>query len=165
MPRAGTFLEATISFFNTVALNAVGNMRSTQEDLRSGNFKLEKAIGGALSIWLDASEGLLSALLVTVNGPVPTIFLRLQPSTSTVTQSAKLRVPGDGALDFSGLAQIGGIGRIDGSLVMITRSSSGDGIEVKLKGLNGGRPGPGFYQGLVYIGDLPLAIVMVQVDP
>jgi hypothetical protein len=164
MPRSGVFLEAAISFYSKLAFNAIGEMRAMQEDLRTGNFQVDKAIGRALSLWLEAGEGWVSALLVTASEPLPTAFLRVRPSSRTDAQFVRALLPDDPALDFTGLFQIGGNDRFPAGVLTIKRSSMGDGLEVKLKGLKDDRPSPGFYQGLVHIKGKPVALIMVEVE-
>jgi len=164
MPRSGVFLEAAISFYSKLAFTAVSDMRSMQEDLRTGNFTVDKAIGRTLSLWLDASEGWLSALLVTTSEPLPTAFLRIRPISRTDAQFVRALLPDEPGLDFTGLFQIGGDGRIPAANLTIKRSSRGDGLEIKLKGLKDHRPSPGLYQGLVHMGSKPIALIMVQVE-
>src|SRR5436190_18137090 len=105
MPRSGVFLEAAISFYSKLAFQAAGDMRSMQEELRTGNFQIDKAIGRTLSLWLDAGEGWLSALLVTASEPLPTAFLRIGSSSRTEAQFVRALVPDEPALDFTGLFQ------------------------------------------------------------
>ena len=107
MPRSGVFLESAISFYSKLAFNAVGEMRSMQEELRTGNFQVDKAIGRTLSLWLDASEGWFNALLVTAGAPLPTVFLRVGRSTRTGSEFVRVLVPDEPAHDFTGLFQIG----------------------------------------------------------
>ena len=164
MPKSGVFLEAAISFYSNLAFHAAGEMRSMQEDLRTGSFQVDKAIGRTLSLWLEASEGWLSALLVTASEPLPTAFLRIGSSSRTDAQFVRALVPDEVALDFTGLFQIGGTDHISSPNLAIRRSSRGDGLEVKLKGLKEVRPSPGLYQGLVHVGGKPVALIMVQVE-
>ena len=163
MPRSGVFLEAAISFYSNLAFNAVSDMRLMQEDLRTGNFQIDKAVGRALSLWLDAGEGWLSTLLATASEPLPTAFLRIGHGSRTDTRFVRVVVPETPALNFTGLYQSGGSGRIPAANVIIKRSSRNDGIEIKLKGLKGSEKA-GLYQGLVHIGDKPLVLVMVHVE-
>jgi len=164
MPRSGVFLEAAISFYSRLAFQAVGDMRSMQEELRTGNFHVDKAIGRTLSLWLDAGEGWLSALLVTASEPLPTAFLRIGSSSRTDTQFVRALVPDEAALDFTGLFQIGGTHYVPVRNLTIRRSSRGDGLEVKFKALKDVRPSPGLYQGLVHVGDKPVALIMAQFE-
>jgi hypothetical protein len=164
MSRSGTFLEAAVSYYSNLAFGALASMRSTQEDLRTGQFTLSKSLGGAVSFWLDASEGWWSALLVTASEPLPTVFLRVGPHGATDTQEVRVLV--SGPPEFTGLSQIGGTERIDDKLINVAATQKGDGIEVKLKGISPDvRPPQGLYHGLVHIGSRPLAVVMVLIDP
>lgn len=164
MPRSGVFLEAAISFYSRLAFNAVADMRLMQEDLRTGNFEIDKAVGRAFSLWLEASEGWVSALLVTASEPLPTAFLRIGPSSRTGAHFVRALVPDEPALDFTGLFQIGGTDQIPVGNLTIKRSSRGDGVEIKLKGLKDDRPSAGLYQGLLHIGDKPVVLVIAQVE-
>jgi hypothetical protein len=167
MPRSGTFLEAMTSYYSNLAFGALRAMRTTQEDIRTGNFSVSKAVGSAASIWLDASEGWWNAVLVTASEPLPTVFLRVGPLGGTDTQEVRVLVPEDP--EFTGLVRIGDGRTIPNSLVSIRPLKDRDGLEVKLTGLSelrdkGALP-PGVYQGLVHMGQKPLAIIMVRVDP
>jgi hypothetical protein len=160
MPRSGAFLEAVFSYYSNLTFETLSALRSTQEDLRTGTFTVDKAIGKAASLWLDATEGWFSALLVTASGPLPTVLLRLGPSGTTARKEVGVLVKGEP--EFTGLDRIGGGARIE-SPHMIQALRSGNGLEIKLTGTK--RPEPGLYMGLVHIGDNPLVIVMMRVDP
>jgi hypothetical protein len=163
MPRSGTFLEAAITYYSNLGFDALASMRTTQEELRTGQFEVSKAMSRAASFWLDASEGWWSALLVTAGQPLPTVFLRIGPRDTTATQEANVLVPRDP--ECAGLLQIGGSGRIDKERLVLTVSAKRDRLGVKLKGLSDDyRPQPGLYQGLVHIGDKALAVVIVEVE-
>jgi hypothetical protein len=99
------FLETSINFYSNLAINAVLDLRSTQEDLSTGNSKLDETVGTALSFWLNATEGGLSAL-VAATGTLPTVFLRMGPGDSAPAQDGRVLLPVDAGLEFSGLTQI-----------------------------------------------------------
>jgi hypothetical protein len=164
MPRTGTFLEAVTSYYSNLAFGALEAMRTTQEDLRTNTFQLSKTLGNVVSLYLDATEGWWNALLVTASAPLPTGFLRIGPLGGTDTCEIRVLVPQEP--EFTGLVRIGGGELIEG--ITINRLKNGDGLEVKLKGLDreraAGRLKPGLYQGLVHIGDKPLAVLMLRVD-
>jgi len=164
MPRAGTLLEASIAFFSELGNNAVEPLRLTQEELRTNQFSIEKTIGRGLSLWLDATEGLLSSVLVTANGPLPTVFLRVTPDASTVGQTVNMRIPTTTPLSRTTLRQIGGDAYIDDDRFVTDSSSLKNALKVKLVDLKDHRPAPGLYESLVYGGDKPVAVVMVQVE-
>jgi len=169
MARTGIFVEALTSYYGNLANDTLGLLRSTQEDLRTGNFDYEKTLGKALSLWLDSAEGWWSALLVNASAPVPTIFLRIGQDDTTHVQVARVSVPGDRPAEWTDLSRLGGSGTIDRKHVSVEVAKHRDSIEVKLFGLGDLRRNqtiaPGLYQGLVHIHDRPLAIVLVEVLP
>ena len=164
MPRSDAFLEAAINFYSNLGMRTVAAMRSTQEDLRTGSFRLEKVVGDAILTWCDASEGWFSALLGTASLPLPTIFLRVEPQSATVGREIHVKIPGDQNPTFTDLVQIGGTNTFDRRLIAVEPSTNRDRLLVKLKGLTGYRPQPGLYTMLVFIDDEPLANVIVLVE-
>lgn len=168
MPRSGTFLEALTSYYSTLAFGTLAAMRSAQEDLRTGNFQLTKTVGDAISLYLDASEGWWSALLVTASVPLPTVFMRITANEdTTAAQDVAVLVPGTKQPECTDLGRIGGTDTIDASYVAVQASRDRCTITVKLKGLRKqGKPlAAGLYQALVHIDEKPLAAVFVRVDP
>lgn len=160
MPRTGTFLEANVSYYSNLAFNSLAAMRTTQEELRTGQFDTSKVIGRGVNLWLDALEGWWSALLVTASEPLPTVLLRLDPHSTTDSKEVRVLVPQDP--EFTGLQSLNGGPQAS---VVVKVKSSKDGLEVKLIGLiDNKRPAAGLYMGLVYLGTKPLAIVMLLVD-
>jgi hypothetical protein len=160
MSRSGTLLEALTSYYSNVAVGALSVMRSTQEDLRTGQFGLSKVVGNTLSFWLDATEGWWGALLVTASAPLPTMLMILNDD-STHTQVARVLVPGGAQPECTPLGLIGGARTLVAS-VSVRAFEDGDGVEVKLKDVRSNPPG--LYQGLVHVGERPLAIVLVRVE-
>jgi hypothetical protein len=165
MPRSDAFLEAVINFYSNLGMRTVEQMRSTQEELRTGTFKLEKTLGNAILTWSEAAEGWFSALLGTASLPLPTIFLRVGPKSSTVGREIHVRVPGREPPEHTDLVQIGGGKKIDNQLIGLEAPGTRDRLLVKLKGLTGKSLDPGLYTMVVFIRDEPLAIVIVHVDP
>jgi hypothetical protein len=162
MPRSGAFLEAVISYYSNLTFETLSALRSTQEDLRTGTFQVDKTISKAVSLWLDATEGWFSALLVTASEPLPTAFLRLGPFGGTATQEVHVLVSAQP--EFTGLDRLGGGARLEADKdVKIEPLRDGNGLQIKLTGPK--RPQPGLYMGLVHIGDKPLVVVMLRVDP
>jgi hypothetical protein len=160
MPRTGTLLESAISYYSNLAQQSLGAMRETQEELRTGQFEISKTVARGTSLWLDALEGWWSALLVTASQPVPMVFFQLGANTSTDTQVIPVHVPA--MPQFTGLHPVQGSGTPP--VVQLDRSSKGNALEFKLKGLYDQQPTPGLYMGLVHLGNQPLVTVMVKVD-
>jgi hypothetical protein len=158
MPRTGTFLEAAVSFYSNLALGGLAVMRQTQEEVRTEQFEVSKALSRTVSFWLDATEGWFNALLVTANEPLPTVYLRVGEKTGTDTREVRVRVPAKP--EFTGAVNVGDGTTLKGVEVRPTKNN--DGLTVKIKNENVKRR-PGLYMGLVHIGVKPLAIVMVSV--
>jgi hypothetical protein len=168
MARSGVLLEAATSYYGNLVTNALTLMRSTQEDLRTGQFGVSKTVGGVVSYWLDAYEGWWSALLVTASAPLPTAFLRLGPGETTDSAIAYVLVPGDERPEWTDLGLVGDTGTIGRGNLVVEANKDGNCVQVKLKGLEPAaraRLASGLYQGLVHKGAKPLAIIMVRVDP
>lgn len=168
MARSGVLLEAITSYYGNLVTNGLALMRSTQEDLRTGQFGVSKTVGGALSYWLDACEGWWSALLVTASAPLPTAFMRLGAEETTDSQTVRVLVPGDEQPEWTDLGLVGGEGTIPRDNLVVESVKDRDGVQVKLKGFKPGARAKlqsGLYEGLVHKGAKPLAIIMVRVDP
>jgi hypothetical protein len=161
MPRTGAILEATVSYYSTLAFDALKAMRDTQEELRTGQFKTDAFVARGLNFWLNSCEGLWSALLVTANGPLPNMFLRVTKSSTTGSAELRANVPKDPS--FTGLQAVSGNASIPSSQYSVQKTSKGDGLEVKLVGLKP-RPAPGLYVGLAHIEDTAVATVMVLIE-
>jgi hypothetical protein len=158
MPRTGTFLEAAVSFYSNLAFGGLAAMRQTQEEVRTEQFEVSRALSRTISFWLDATEGWFNALLVTASEPLPTVFLRVGENTGTDTREVRVLVPAKP--EFTGAVHVGGGTTLKGVDVRSTKDK--DGLSVKIKNVNEKRQ-PGLYMGLVHIGVKPLAIVMVSV--
>jgi len=168
MARSGVLLEAVTSYYGNLVTNSLALMRSTQEDLRTGQFGVSKTVGSVLSFWLDASEGWWSALLVTASAPLPTAFLRLGAAETTDSSTVRVLVPGDEQPEWTDLGLVGGVGTIGRDHLVVEATKDRDGVQVRLRGLDPATRAKlrsGLYEGLVHKGAKPLAIVMVRVDP
>jgi hypothetical protein len=167
MARSGVLLEAATSYYGNLVTNALTVMRSTQEDLRTGQFGISKTVGNVVSYWLDAYEGWWSALLVTASAPLPTAFLRLGPQDTTNWATVNVLVPGGDDPEFTDLGLIGGEDTISKSHLSVETNKDANGVQVRLKGLDPKSRAAltsGLYQGLVHTGVKPLAIILVRVD-
>lgn len=168
MARSGTYLEALVGYYSTLAFDAMAAMRSTQEDLRTGKFSCEKVAGRTLSLWMDATEGWWSALLVTGSAPLPTVFLRVGKD-QTLRGEAHVLVPGGGRPLVTNLERLGGGARIETEYINVEAIKGRNGVEIKLKLEKlreiRGEIAPGLYQGVVFIDEKPLAMLLVQVEP
>jgi hypothetical protein len=163
MPRSGLFLEATLSFLNSVGQNALASMRATQEELRTETFSLSKSVGRVASFWLEAMETFPTALVASLNGPLPTLFVVVQPGDTTVTRQVQAVPPEQRELEFTGLNQVGGTAAFDSRTVRVEPTGTNTAINLILKNLTVYPPQPGLYQGLVHVGDAALALVLVEV--
>jgi hypothetical protein len=164
MPRSGLFLEATISMFNSFGQTALAHMRTTQEELRTDTFDLSRSIGRVASLWLDAIDAVPSSLITSVNGPLPSLFIVLQPDDTTLTRQILVAPPERRELEFTGLDQLGGSQRFDSRTVRVDSTGKAVGINVIFTDLDEYRPAPGLYQGVVHVGDLALAVIIVRVN-
>jgi hypothetical protein len=165
MPRTGIFLEATFSLFNSFGQTALAQMRTTQEELRTDTFDLSRSIGRVASLWLDALDAVPTALLTSLNGPLPSLFVVLQPGDTTLTRDILVAPPERKELEFTGLDQIGGTHRFDSRTVRVDSTGKNVGINVIFTDLTVYPPVPGLYQGVVHVGDLALAVIIVRVNP
>jgi hypothetical protein len=165
--KSGTLLEALVSFYGNLTLDVLDAMRSTRQDIRTGHFKFDKALGKAINVCIDATEGWLSAVLVTASHPLPTAYLRAGDGTNTV--SAEVSVLVQVQPQWTDLFQVGGEGRVRGADIKVDILTKGDGLVVALPGFaelrDKYRLEAGLYQGLIYTGDKPLAIIMLFYDP
>jgi len=164
MPRSGALLEATIGFYGQLAKQAAEQLRTTQEELRTETFSIDKTIARGLSLWLDAVDGVFSAVLIAANGPVPTLFVRVSPDATTVTQEINVTIPDTAPFSVTPLTEMGGSGSVSSRTFSALPTSKKNAIEVKLVDLKNNRPRPGLYQALAYAGDKALAIILVQVE-
>ena len=170
MARTGTLLEAVTSYYSTLAFNSLATMRRMQEDLRTNNFTVGKAVGAAVQLCLDASDGWWNALLVTASPPVPTVLLRTGPEGGCDAQTVDVSVPGNRDPECTELGRIGGTERIGLDYIVIETATQRNAINIKLRKLKElsqklRKPlAPGLYQGLVHIDERPLAIVLLRVD-
>ena len=169
MARSGVLLEALTSYYSNLGFNATAAMRATQEDLRTDSFSLSKTTGRALSLWMDAAEGWWSALLVSASAPVPTLFLHIV-GDQTRTEPACVLVPRGGQLQLTALERLGGGDPIPKDYISVQPTSDRNSVELRLtnleelRKLHRGRIPSGLYQGLVHVGQAPIAIIMVHVD-
>src|SRR5262249_41678123 len=139
-------------------------MSKTQQDIRTGDFDSNKLLGSAINIWLDATEGWLSAVLVTASAPLPTVYLHVGKDTSTVCASVPVLVKAK--LERTDLFQVGGEGRIDAAKLTVEQTTKGDGIVVRIPGwaeIESQIP-PGLYQGIIYTGEKALANITLFYD-
>jgi hypothetical protein len=160
MPRTGTLLEAAISYYSNLAQQSMAVMRETQEELRTGQFEVSRAVARGASLWLDSIEGLWSALLVTASPPTPVVFFHIDGNKTADRGEARMNVPEDP--EFTGLVPVQGSGRPPE--ISVIRKSDGTGLEFILAGIDSPQLDPGLYLGLVHLGNLPLVTVMVKVD-
>jgi|SRR5215471_4141196 len=164
MSNSGVLLEALVSFYGNLSLDVVNALSATRQDIRTGDFNLHKALGRAINIWLDGTEGWLGAVLVTASQPLPTAYLTVgRGSTATADVSILVKEKPH----CTDLFQIGGSKRIDSKHVILDPSTKGDRLTVRLPGLARVKSqiAPGLYQGLIYTGGKPLAVVMLRYDP
>jgi len=143
MPRSGLFLEATLSFLNSVGQNALASMRATQEELRTDTFSLSKSVGRVASFWLEAMETFPTALVASLNGPLPTLFVVVQPGDTTVTRQVQAVPPEQRELEFTGLNQVGGTAAFDSRTVRVEPTGTNTAINLILKNLTVYPPQPG----------------------
>ena len=166
MATTGTLLEAMISYYGNLSRQALGAMYQTREELRTGAFDWNKALGRTVSVWMDAADGWWSAFLVSANAPLPTIFLDVSADDSTAVRSVNVAVPAGADPDVSVIGQIGGTHSIPKHSVEVTVTTMRDAIEVKLKNLKAmrGKVPAGLYGGLIHMKEKPLAFVMIRLE-
>lgn len=171
MARSGLLFEALTSYYTNLAFDALAAMRATNEDLRTGHFDCSKAMGRAFSLWMDAAEGWWSALLVNANAPLPTLFMRLSEADQSLTKRVSVLVPGNAKPQITDLTPLGGGEPIRAEHhIRCEANKNRDGIELALRNVTdlrkrGAGLKEGLYQGLVYIDERPLAVVLLQVEP
>ena len=168
MATTGTLLEAMVNYYGNLSRQALNAMYQTREDLRTGAFDWNKALGRTVSVWVDAAEGWWSAFLVSANAPLPTIFLDVAADDTTAVRSVNVAVPNGVDPGVSVVGEIGGARRFPPEAVEVTATTMRDAVEVKLKNLAGlraaGTVGQGLYAGVIHVKDKPLAFLIVRME-
>src|SRR5262249_27616869 len=171
MLRSGHLFDALTSYYSNLAFDYLAAMRETSEDLRTGRFDCSKAMGRACAFWMDAAEGWWSALLMNASAPLPTLFLRLSEDEQSVTKRVSVLVPGKAEPQISDLTPIGGGAPIRAEdHIRVEANKNRDGVDLTLDNVvdlrqRGAGLREGLYQGLIYIDERPLAVVLLQVEP
>ena len=133
MATTGTLLEAMFSYYGNLSRQALGAMYQTREELRTGSFSFNKALGRAATVWMDAAEGWWSALLVTANAPLPTLFMEIGAEASTYARSINVLVPDGADPEASEIGELGGTHKFPAGAVEVEATRMRDAVEVKLK--------------------------------
>ena len=168
MATTRTLLEAMVSYYGNLSRQALHAMYETREDLRTGSFDWNKALGRTVSVWMDAAEGWWSALLVSTNAPLPTIFLDVAAVDTTAVRSVNLAVPDGPNPTVSVVGEIGGTRQFPKEAIEMTVTTMRDAVEVNLKNLaalrSSGTVGSGLYAGIIHVKEKPLAFLVIRME-
>jgi hypothetical protein len=170
MPRSGAFLEAAIVYYSTLARDMQRQLHTTQEDLRTGNFNVNKSLATGINFWLDATEGLWSSFLVAAGAPLPTAALQLaHPGTGTAGPTElRFAVTGDD-INITDLVHVEHRTAwekrptFEKRRVKLSLNSRRDGLALVVTASDT-VPEPGFYQGVVLSDGKPVGIVLLEVE-
>lgn len=163
MSRSGTILEAMISYYSGVAMDAVGIMRTTREDLRSETYDWKRTSSRVASLWFDAWEGWWSAMQGSGAEPLPTLLLVYDTKTEAHSGTLKMHVPGRGQPQLTEFATAGRRRALGAAVVRAEAQARRDEVTVYLSGIRD--PEPGTFEAFLFVDEQLLARVIAHVTP
>jgi hypothetical protein len=163
MSRSGTILEAMISYYSGVAMDAVGLMRTTREDLRSETYDWKRTSSRVASLWFDACEGWWSAMQASGAERLPTLLLVYDTETEAHSGTLKLHVPGRSEPQLTELTTAGHRRALGAREIRAEVQGRRDEVTVYLSGIRD--PEPGTYEGFLFVDEQLLARVIAHVTP
>ena len=162
MARSGAFFEALTSYYSSLAYDALALMRTTKEEIRTEKYDWQRTASRTASLWLEACDGWWSAALVSATPPVPTILMAFDSGLSAHSHTTKILVPGTGEPRLTTPVTAGNQRELD-AVVRAEAQSRRDEVTIYLSGMR--HTPAGTYTGYLYVDELLLAQVVVQVNP
>ena len=162
MARSGAFFEALTTYYSSLAYDALSLMRKTREEIRTDEFDCHRTASRTAGLWLDASDGWWSALLVSATPPVPTILIAFDASLSAHSHTTKILVPGRSQPRLTKPATAGNERALEAN-IRVEAQSRRDEVTIYFSGLED--PPEGTYTGYLYVDETLLAQVVVEVHP
>ena len=160
MARSDLFLEAFISYYGKLGMDAVALMRTTREEMRNDSWDCKKTASRTALWWSDACEGLWSAMLTSGTPPLPILLIATPADSGSDSGSVRVNVQGTKNPEMTSLSRVG-TGEVLEATVEVANLRNE--ITVNLPALQD--PRPGTYQAVIYLDRLAIAQVVVEILP
>lgn len=144
--------------------------RRMSDEVEARTYGSDKAISDTLQFWSDATIGWCAALRGGVAADLPRVFFLLEPTAQSASKEIDFFAPGHphGTPEVAYLRPVlgGDSKQIDETKCTVCPVPRRHGLVIHLDGLRQKDDPPltaGVYQGLIHIGDEPVALLDVKV--